>query len=375
MVTVPYIKHTLRQSMKRIIAIDSFKGCLTSREANEAAAKAFPNEEVITIPVSDGGEGMLDAFATALNAHRIKIRVKDPLMRTVDAEYAIKDNVAIIEVAQAIGLSLVDEAERNPLRETSYGAGQLIADAMRRGCNELIIGLGGTATSDCGIGMLKALTEIFSFGEDNKIFQDIAPIFEEHDVRITIASDVKNPLLGENGAARVYGKQKGADEKMIEQLEARAEKFARMSKEHYDFDCSNIPGAGAAGGLGYALLQYLHADIQSGAGLLLDYVGFDKLLEDADEVITGEGCADRQTLMGKLPYVILEHAKARNVACTLIAGKISDEAELKSSGFSRIININTDNAAGENPLDKNIAKKNITKVLKNLLSTDVSKQS
>ncbi len=353
--------------MKKIIAIDSFKGCLTSREANHAAAEAFDKDEVMTIPVSDGGDGMLDAFAEALGAERVKVRVKDPLMRSIDAEYAVKDNLAIIEVAQAIGLSLVPVEERDILRESSYGAGLLIADAIRRGCNDLIIGLGGTATSDCGIGLLRALIDKFSFGKNNLLFEDIAPIFEEHDIRIMIASDVNNPLLGENGAARIFAPQKGATPEIVEQLERRAAKFAEMSQKHYDFDCSEKPGAGAAGGIGYALMQYMNADICSGAELLLDYIDFDGKVKEADLVITGEGSADEQTLMGKLPSIILEHCKAANVDCVLMAGKIKNRETLLNAGFAKLININDSNAEGENPLDKEIAMRNIKQAATSLL--------
>ncbi len=349
--------------MKRILAIDSFKGCLTSSEANAAAAKAFPADELVQIPVSDGGDGMLEAFANALGAEKVKVRVKDPLMRSVDAEYAVKGDLAIIEVAQAIGLSLVPVEERDTLRETSYGAGQLIADAIRRGCTQLIVGLGGTATSDCGIGMLRALIDKFSFGKPHQLFEQIAPIFEQHNIRIMIASDVNNPLLGENGAARVFAPQKGASPDVVEQLERRAAKFAEMSKKHYDFDCSNKPGAGAAGGLGYALMQYMNADIQSGAELLLELLHFDELLHTADEVITGEGSADKQTLMGKLPSVILEHCLEAKVPCRLIAGKVDNYEELLEAGFAKVQNINDNNKVDENPLDKEIAKRNITNTL------------
>ena len=318
-----------------IIAIDSFKGCLTSSEANQAAAEgvlqAMSAAQVVQIPVSDGGEGFLQAFRHALGGEMVHVPVFDPLMRPVTAAYLVKGDTAVIEIARASGLTLLSAEERNPLAATTYGTGQLVADAVRRGCNHVIAGLGGSATSDCGIGMIRALIDSFAPGGTWDDVRDL-----DH-VHFTIATDVTNPLCGEQGAAHVFAPQKGADAEMVLALDARARRFAEASARHFGYDRQNDPGAGAAGGLGYAFLQYMKADRRSGIDLLLDAVHFDELLEDASLVITGEGSADRQTLMGKLPFGILQRSK-RPVA--LLAGRVSDRQALLDAGFSQVVCIN-----------------------------------
>lgn len=301
--------------MKIIVAIDSFKGCLTSAEANQAASEGvyakMPDAQVVQVPVSDGGEGWLEAFHAAMGGKIVEVNVKDPLMRTIVASYLIQGDTAVIEIAKASGLTLLSPEERNPMVATSYGTGQLVVDAVRRGCKHIIVGLGGSATSDCGIGMLRAIINSFSKGGN---WDDVR---ELDDVRFTIATDVTNPLCGEQGAAHVFAPQKGASPDMVFALDARAKRFAEASAKHLGRDCQNMPGAGAAGGLGYAFLQYMNADCCSGIDLLLDTIHFDDLLQDADLVITGEGSADRQTLMGKLPFGILQRAQRHHVPVML----------------------------------------------------------
>ena len=199
--------------MRVVVAIDSFRGCLTSKEANQAAAEGIksinPDAEVIQVPVSDGGEGFMEAFHAAIGGKLIEMTVRDPLMRPVAAQYLLHDKLAVIEIAQASGLTLITKEERNPMVATSYGTGQLVADAVRRGAEHIIVGLGGSATSDAGIGMFRALIDAFAkHGE----WDDIEEL--KH-VRFTIASDVKNPLCGENGAAHVFAPQKGASPDMV----------------------------------------------------------------------------------------------------------------------------------------------------------------
>ena len=322
--------------MKVVIAIDSFKGCLTSQEANKAAAegirKAYPDAEIIEVPVSDGGEGYMEAFHAAIGGRLEEVTVRDPLMRPIVAKYLLKDELAVIEMAQASGLTLLTNEERNPMVATSYGTGQLVADAVRKGAKHIIVGLGGSATSDAGIGMLHALIDAFAkHGQWDNI-----DVFK--DVTFTIASDVKNPLYGEQGAAHVFAPQKGATPKMVLALDERARKFAELSAKHFGYDRSQMPGAGAAGGLGYAFLQYLNAKSIPGIQLLLDTIRFKELVADADLIITGEGSADRQTLMGKLPMGILEQSGQTPVF--LIAGRISDRKELLNAGFARVECIN-----------------------------------
>jgi glycerate kinase len=254
-------------------------------------------------------------------------------------------------------LTLLSPEERNPMVATSYGTGQLVVDAVKRGCKRIIVGLGGSATSDCGIGMLRAIID--AFAKDGS-WDDVR---ELDDVRFTIATDVTNPLCGENGAAYVFGPQKGASHDDVLALDARAKRFAEASAKHLGRDCQNTPGAGAAGGLGYAFLQYMNAECRSGIDLLLDTIHFDDLLQDTDLVITGEGSADRQTLMGKLPFGILQRAQRHHVPVMLIAGRIADEQLLLDAGFSRVACINPPNLPLEIALQPATAKENIRHVI------------
>ena len=361
---------------KVIVAIDSFKGCLTSAEANQAACEGIlakmPDAQVVQVPVSDGGEGFMEAFQTAMGGEIVEVNVKDPLMRPIVAQYLMQGETAVIEIAKASGLTLLSAEERNPMVATSYGTGQLVVDAVRRGCKHIIVGLGGSATSDCGIGMLRAIIDAFA---KHSNWDDVR---ELDDVHFTIATDVTNPLCGENGAAFVFGPQKFAQPKattleMVETLDARAKRFAEVSAKHLGRDCQNMPGAGAAGGLGYAFLQYMNADCRSGIDLLLDTIHFDDLLQDADLVITGEGSADRQTLMGKLPFGILQRcqnvtrnlqrAQRHHVPVMLIAGRIADEQQLLAAGFARVACINPPGLPLEIALQPATAKENIRKTV------------
>ena len=342
-------------SMKIILAIDSFKGCLTSREANQAAMEGVrsvcPDAEVVQIPVSDGGEGFLEAFECAIGGERIEVEVNDPLMRPIKARYLLRGNTAVIEMAQASGLTLLSEEERNPMVATSYGTGQLVADAVRKGADHIIVGLGGSATSDAGKGMLQALMDSFT---KNGHWCDIE---ELKNVRFAIASDVKNPLCGEQGAAYVFAPQKGATPEMVRQLNEQARRFAEESALLFGYDRQDMPGAGAAGGLGYAFLQYLNAECRSGIDLLLETIHYEEVVKDADLVITGEGSADRQTLMGKLPMGILQHSDSTPVC--LIAGRIADRDELLHAGFTRVECINPDGISLDEAMRKEVAIQNI----------------
>lgn len=319
--------------MKYILAIDSFKGCLSSEEAEQAVAEVFDRNGIETesFPMSDGGEGMLHTFTAALGGTLEPVYIHNHMMRRVDAQYGMTpDGTAIIEVAQVCGLNLVNEDERNPTRSTTYGVGELLSRAVKRGCRNFIIGLGGTGTSDAGIGMIRALVDIFARGKNF----DEAMKTELGKCRFTLACDVDNPLCGENGAAHVFAPQKGATPQMVEQLDRRAQLFAEKSALHFGFDKSAEPGAGAAGGLGYAFMQYLGAEMRSGADLLLDLVGFDERIKGADMIVTGEGRADGQTLMGKLPYKILQRGKESGIPAGLVAGQVADRQSLLSAGFA-----------------------------------------
>ncbi len=354
---------------KIIIACDSYKGCLTSKEVNEAMALGVKGEEgrvknsnaseVFVLEMSDGGEGMLDAFLSAMGGERVTMHAHDALMRWIDAAYGVVkitdkdevagfkegDEVAIIEIAQTAGLTLIEPEQRNPMKATSWGVGEMIMNAYRRGIKKFIVGLGGSATSDCGIGMLKAM------GDDWKKIR--------RDCTFVLASDVTNPLCGPQGAAHVFAPQKGADHNMVEMLDERAGKFAEVSAKHFGYDRSMTPGAGAAGGLGYAFLQYFNAEFQPGAELLLQAVGFDELLKDANLVITGEGRSDKQTLMGKLPQRILDHAKRQGIRCWLVSGAVSNRQELIDAGFERVVAVTPDGMPLQEAMQPEVARKNI----------------
>lgn len=349
--------------MKVIVAIDSFKGCLSSEEANQAAAEgirhACPHAQIISVPVSDGGEGFLDAIYVSTGGHWINATVNDPLMRPVIAKYLLQGKEAFIEMAQANGLSLLSPVERNPLLTSTYGTGQLVADAIRRGAEHIIVGLGGSATSDAGKGMLRALTDAFS---TDGTWQGIHSISS---IRFTIATDVNNPLYGPNGAAHVFGPQKGATPDMVLQLDRQARQFAELSAQQLGHDCSYTPGAGAAGGLGYAFLQYLHADVQPGIQLLLQTVHFDQIIRDADLVITGEGSADSQTLMGKLPMGILQYAP--KVPVFLIAGQVKNQDLLQQAGFAHVTSINSERLPLQEAIKKEVALQNISNTTSQLI--------
>ena len=339
--------------MKTVIAIDSFKGCLNSVEANRAAAEgvriACPDAAIVEVPVSDGGEGFLEAFHAAIGGRFVTVPVMDPLMRSISARYLLKGQTAVLEVAEAIGLTLLSPEERNPMSASSYGVGQLVAEAVKNGARHIIVGLGGSATMDAGKGMLQALTGIESL----------------RDIRFTIAADVDNPLCGEHGAAMVFGPQKGATPQMVRLLDDQARQFAADSAKRFGYDRSGMKGAGAAGGLGYAFLQYLDAEFVPGAELLLSTIGFDALVADAALVITGEGSADRQTLMGKLPMGILQHSG--RVPVCLIAGRVNDRPELLRAGFSRVECINPPGLALEEAMKKEVAQQHISSTVRQLL--------
>ena len=345
--------------MKRIIvALDSFKGCLRSVEANAAAMLGvldiWPEAEVRDVTVSDGGEGFMEAFHAAIGGSILSVRVHDPLMREASAKYLLNGQTAVIEVAEACGLWRLRADERNPLIATSYGVGELVLDAVKNGAKQIIVGLGGSGTSDAGKGMIEALS-------DSLCLTEIPPT-----LRFIIATDVNNPLCGENGAAHVYGPQKGATAEMVVELDARARQFAEESAKRMGFDRSGEAGAGAAGGLGYAFMQHLRAERHSGVDLLLDTIHFDELVQDADLVITGEGASDRQTLMGKLPMGILRHSGKTPVL--LIAGRISDHEELLQAGFAEVKCINPPGIPLEEAIRPEVAKENIRETVAKICS-------
>lgn len=347
--------------MKCVVAVDSFKGCLSSREAGlavEAGLMAVsPTAEVRVLSVSDGGEGMLDAFLGAMGGELVAVAAHDALMRPIRACYGVAGDVAIVEVARACGLALVEPAVRDAVAATSWGVGEIVADAVSRGCRRFIVGLGGSATTDGGVGMLKAL--VAKLAPRGGRFDDVLPTLRR--CSFTLASDVSNPLCGRDGAARVFAPQKGASAEQVSILEGRLSRFARISARHFGFDRSALPGAGAAGGLGYAFMQYLGAETRGGADLLFGLLDFDDMLGGADVVVTGEGRADRQTLMGKLPMAVLRRARRCGVPVVLLCGQLADREALLAAGFSAAVCVNPPGLALDEALRPATARENIAR--------------
>ena len=330
--------------MKVVIAIDSLKGSLSSMEAGMAikdgVLAAKPDAKVVVKPLADGGEGTTDALIEGMNGERIDLTVTGPMHTPVDAYYGyLKDtNTAVMEMASAAGITLVPDSEKNPLLATSYGVGEMINDAIQRGCRNFIIGIGGSVTNDGGIGMLKALGVYFldengeDAGEGGQALAKVAridvsgmnPLLKE--CHIQVACDVNNPLCGENGSTYVYGPQKGVTEDMKKTLDEAMAHFARVTSETLENDYLNTPGAGAAGGLGYAFLAYTGAALTPGIELILDAVGLEEELSGADVVVTGEGRLDFQTAMGKAPVGVARLAKKYNAKVIAFAGSVTKEA-------------------------------------------------
>lgn len=345
--------------MKVIAAFDSFKGCLSASDACRAAAEGLlsAGAEVVCLPLSDGGEGMVECLCDALNLKRIEVEVHGPLMEPVRACYGISADgtTAYMEMASASGLTLVPKEKRNPMLTTTYGVGEMVWDAVCRGCQTVVMGIGGSATCDGGSGMVEALRRYA--GKDLDAVKGI---------RVVVASDVANPLYGADGAACIFAPQKGATAKQVEELDLRLRNFARETEEA-GFAVPSLaecPGAGAAGGLGYALMAYLKAEMRSGIGLVLDLIGFDAHLGHADLVITGEGHSDAQTLMGKVPMGVLQRAQAKGVPVWLLSGGIDDREALLNAGFQRVASVNE---GDERPLEvlmqREVAMQNIRNAL------------
>ncbi len=331
--------------MKTVIAIDSFKGSLSSMEAGKAVKKGIlnvlPDTEVVIKPLADGGEGTTEALAEGLGGEMVRISVHGPLESSVEAQYCIirERNTAIMEMAAAAGIILAGK-DRRPLDATTYGVGEMIADAVNQGCRNFIIGIGGSATNDGGIGMLSALGFEFldkdgkSVGINARSLQDIASVRMDHilpelkECSFRIACDVTNPLCGPDGATYIYGPQKGVTEEMKVRLDRAMEHYAHVTALCTKTDYKNHKGAGAAGGLGFAFLSYLHADLQPGIRLVMDAVNMEDAMGGADLVFTGEGRLDHQSAMGKAVTGVAKLAKKHGATVIALAGAVTDGAEI-----------------------------------------------
>lgn len=330
--------------MKVVIAIDSFKGSLSSLEAGEAVRegvlKADGSAKVVIRPLADGGEGTVDALAIGLGGEMIEAEVTGPLGESVKAKYCIvKGSTAVIEMAQAAGLPLVPAELRDPLFTTTYGVGELILDAIRRGCRSFIVGIGGSATNDGGTGMLSALGFEFLDKNGEKIalgargLEALASVSagnvipELRECSFRVACDVNNPLCGERGCSAVYGPQKGATPESVKIMDEWLGKYAETSRSTFPNADPNYPGAGAAGGLGFAFKTFMNASLESGIGIILDETELEKHIADADVVVTGEGRIDFQTAMGKAPIGVAKLAKKHGKRVVAFAGCVTADAE------------------------------------------------
>ena len=329
--------------MKVVAAIDSFKGSMTSLEVAAAfekgVKKVYKDAEFIKIPLADGGEGTVKALIDNLDGKMVNIKVKDPLMRDIDSFYGISGDgkTAVIEMAAASGLPLLSPDERNPLKATTFGTGELIKDALEKGCREFIIGIGGSATNDAGTGMLSALGYIFLDENGNELepngenlinirsFKDDKVMKEVAEAKFLIACDVDNPFYGTNGAAHVYGKQKGATSSIIKILDDGMRNFSNVIEKIKKTDISNISGAGAAGGLGGAFTAFFNSELKPGIDIITEKIELENEINGSDYVITGEGRIDFQSAMGKTPSGVAKLAKKYGIPVIAIGGSVDDE--------------------------------------------------
>lgn len=330
--------------MKIVVAVDSFKGSLTSLEAGRiierGIKRVYPQSKVLVKPLADGGEGTVETLVEGMKGRIRSFQAIGPLGKLIECSYGIIDskNTAIIEIAKIAGLTLVCSEQRNPLHTTTYGVGQVIMDAIDQGCRRFIIGIGGSATNDGGIGMLQALGFEMLDQDNNQVEfgakglrqlkkiddSKILPVIKE--CEFMIACDVINPLCGPFGASAVYGGQKGANLELIEQMDTWLYNYAILSKQKFEHADACYPGTGAAGGLGFAFLTYLDAKLESGVDLILQEINLEEEIKDASLVITGEGQLDFQTAMGKAPIGVAKLAKKYQLPVIAFSGSIGNGA-------------------------------------------------
>ena len=332
-------------AVRILIAPDKFKGALNAREIAENIAAGlldiFPDARIELVPMADGGEGTAEAICDARGCSWLECKAHDPLGREIKARYGWidRERLAVMEMSEAAGMRRLSESERDPIRATTFGVGEMILDASKRGAKEIVIGLGGSATNDGGFGMARALGFRFDFQQEH----------EHEDIRVTdllklkriekprhfelpkiiAAVDVKNPLLGENGATRVFGPQKGASKGDLDKLDRALRKLADIVAREFGFDYRNQAGAGAAGGLGLGLVSFCGATIRPGFEVVAEAVGLESKMKEADLVITGEGSLDRQTLEGKTPAGVARLARKLRKPVFAVVGRASDDREVR----------------------------------------------
>ncbi len=362
--------------MNVVIAIDSFKGSMSSLQAGEKIKegflKVYPDGNAEICPMADGGEGTVEAIVLSNKGEFVSCEVSDPLMRKTQAKYGIVDKTAIIEMSEASGITLVKDNERNPLNTTTFGTGEMIKDAINKGCRNFVIGIGGSATNDGGTGMLSALGFQFldAFGKeiskDGKGLKDIKTIKNDNALKelkectFTVACDVKNPLCGENGCSKIYGPQKGATEEIIKDMDLWLKNYARLTKEVNPCADEFYEGAGAAGGMGFAFLSYLNAELKSGIDIVIKETKLEEKIKNADIVITGEGRLDGQSIMGKTPIGVANIAKKYNKKVLAFAGGVLDDAKiLNQHGIDAFFSILKKPCTLDEAMNKENAENNI----------------
>lgn len=371
--------------MKIVVASDSFKGSLSSGAVARAAARGIQSIDseidCVTVDVADGGEGLVRSLAPRMNAAMRCVSVHGPLGHITDADYAIADDTAIIEMSAASGLTLVPEEERNPMLTSTEGTGELILDALDHGCRRFLVGIGGSATNDCGLGMLDALGWRFLDGDGHVISRlggqslELVEAIDDssadprlRECEFTVACDVTNPFCGPDGAAYVFAPQKGADLQMVERLDRGMRHFASAVSAKCGIDVVNVEGAGAAGGLGGAFLAFLGARLQRGIEMVLDSIGFDSIIQDADLVITGEGKVDSQTMAGKTACGVLARCKKYGIPCVAICGKVSMCPELQQAGFAGIFPIADASCSIEEAMNEAVAAANVERTVAQIVA-------
>ena len=370
---------------KVVVASDSFKGCLTSMQVAEAVEAGIhmccPDCQVVRLAVADGGEGTVDALIETMGGRRVSVEVLDPLGRPCMAEYAIlRDGyTAVMEMSSASGLPLLRPDERNPMKASTFGTGQMIADALDRGCRRFLIGIGGSATNDAGMGMLEALGCRF-LDEDGNALQgcgesmsriatiDLSNLRSEiGESEFIVACDVDSPFHGPEGAAYVYGPQKGATPEMLIRLDDGLRNMADLIAREMGIQVADMPGAGAAGGLGGAFKAFLNAGLRRGAEMVLDAIAFDDIIRGADLVITGEGRVDSQTLTGKTPFGIMKRAQKQNIRTVAIGGSVMLGDEDDVSGFDMVIPVTPEGMPLEEAMKAETASANVREAVKRIM--------
>jgi len=334
------------------------------------------------VPIADGGEGTTQAICKRIPSTNIEIKVKDPLMRPIKASYNITDNdIAVIEMATASGLPLVEPKLRNPELTTTFGTGELIENALDKGCRKFIIGIGGSATNDAATGLLSALGYRF-LDKDGNVLEPIGGnlIYVDKiddsnvdsrvkDSKFTVACDVNNPFYGPQGAAFIYARQKGATNSQIEELDEGLRNFAKVIEKYSGKDVSQMPGAGAAGGMGGALYAILGAKLEAGINVVLDTVHFKEIIKDADLILTGEGRIDGQTKMGKALNGVLDYARPLNIPVIGIGGSIEDAKELDKTGFTSVFCIQQGAVSLEEAMNRENALDNVKTTVRQIMLT------